>query len=793
MNSQSYFPSSDNEEPVEIPGEVVIQKTDENELGIGAYGAVYRAKIGHLPCAAKIIHPTLFHTSDPGSDRIKSLFDRECRVLRRIRHPHVIQYIKSFQDHDTRLPVLLMELMDESLTHYLESLSSPVPHHVKLNIAHDIALALDFLHGIGVLHRDLSGNNVLLIAGKRAKVTDFGMAKVWDSGNTQMTPATFCPGTMAYMPPEAFKAEPIYTEKLDIFSVGVVYLQILTREFPKPKDRVRHVNDERYPTGIEVIIPERDRREAEIALAAPDDPLLHIALDCMHDKAFMRPHASEVCERIETLKSTSWTEYVNRQERLEREGLVGGGEEGERENGIDAFHLKEVEMERDEARAQLVISQSRMSDLTSQLEEKEKEVEELKSKLMTMEKEHREKMEALMRSLREKHEMLTMQGNHYEQSNVEEEVATRDARITELERQLRSYKEDTRRREQLSLPLSAMPTRTLSASDVSSIPQDSRSPPSPQLLEMKWRLRGTARRIEGNSSALTDSFIYFTDGMLVLMFNRATGDWTTLPPCPKHSFSITVIGGLPTAVGGFTEAGNSSSLLSLSGEGHPRVWLKTYPAMKYGRTCPATVAAGEMLVVAGGHGTDEIGRYVEVLNMTTMVWSLTAPLPFPLWRASAVTCRGRLYLGGGEKKGKPLGSADVLHCSLSELQTLSHQKQPHPLPSSHKRLLPFKFSGGAPKVWHSATKLPVVKSTLVSCQGRLFAVGGQNRGTNTPTADVYCFSPASNEWKRCSQMNVPRSRCFAVALDDSQLLALGGSVEPFTLTDSIEIALLTSK
>ena len=772
---------------MEIPGEVVIEKTDVNTLGIGSYGAVYKAKIGHLPCAAKILHPTLFHTSDPGSDRIRTLFERECRVLRRIRHPHVIQYIKSFQDQDTRLPVLLMELMDESLTHYLERLTSPVPHHMKLNIAHDVSLALEFLHGIGVLHRDLSGNNVLLIAGKRAKVTDFGMAKVWESGQTQMTPATFCPGTMAYMPPEAFKAEPVYTEKLDVFSAGVVYLQVLTRKFPSPSDRVRQVyNDERYPTGIEVIIPERDRREADISLVSSDDPLLQIALDCMHDKAFMRPYATEVCGRIETLKSTSWTEYVVHQESLEREGL-GAREEGERENGIDAQHLREIEL--DETRALLLTAQARVGEVENQLEEKEREVEELKSKLMAMEKEHGERMEALMRSLREKHEMLAIQGNHYEHDTVEEELATRDARIANLERQLRTYKEDVRGREQLSLPLSSMPTRTLSASDVSSFPS-SQSPPTPQPAGMRWKLFGTARRIEGSSSALTDSFVYFTDGTLILMFNRATGDWTTLPPCPKHSFSIAVVGGLPTAVGGFEKMeGNSNSLLSLSGEGHHRSWLKTYPAMRYRRTCPATVTAGQLLVVAGGHGADETGRQVEILDMSTMVWTLAAPLPFPLWRASATTCGDRLYLGGGEKEGKPLGCPDIFYCSLSDLQSLS-QKSTHSLPSTHKKLRQFKFPGGTPKVWHSVTKLPVVKSTLVSVQRTLFAVGGQNRGTNTPVADVYRFSTATNEWSRCSHMNTPRSRCFAVALDDSQLMALGGSTEPYTLTDTIEIALL---
>ena len=766
---------------------MVIEKTDENALGIGAYGAVYKAKIGHLPCAAKILHPTLFHTSDPGSDRIRTLFERECRVLRRIRHPHVIQYIKSFQDPDTRLPVLLMELMDESLTRFLEALPSAAPHHVKLNIAHDVALALEFLHRIGVLHRDLSSNNVLLIAGKRAKVTDFGMAKVFD-GNSQMTPATFCPGTMAYMPPEALKSEPTYTEKLDIFSAGVVYLQILTRRFPNPGDRVRQVfNDERYPTGIEVIIPERERRVSDISLATPDDPLLHIALDCIHDKAFMRPFAAEVCERIETLKSTSWSVYVARQERLEREGLAAG-QEGE--NGLNASQLREVEMELEEAQSQLLTSQTRVRDAQSQLEEREREVGELRDKLVKSDKGHQATLGNMMESLRETQEkLMMMQGNHYEHDDVEEQVTQRDVKIADLERALSICREDLRERHQLSLPLSTVPTRTLSASDIPSLPP--RSPSSLLPAEIRWRSQGTARRIEGNSTASYDSSIYFTDGAVILMFNSSTGDWTTLPPCPKHSFSITVVGGQPTAVGGFSEReGNSTSLLSLSGEGIHRCWEARYPSMRHGRTCPSTSTAGRLLVVAGGHGSDDTGKCVEVLNTSTMVWAIAASLPFPLWRASAVSCGDRLYLGGGDKEGKPLGCADVLYCSLSELQTSPNSS--HSLPI-HKKRRPFKFSGSAPRVWHSAAKLPVVQSTLVSCQSQLFAVGGQDRSSHLPVPDVFRYSPSSNEWSRCSQMTTPRSRCFAVCLHGNQLMVLGGCVEPYTLTDTIETALLTAQ
>ena len=168
-----------------------IQLLKKEILGIGSYGKVCVAKCDNLRCAAKIIHETLF---DPTVAQQMSRehehrlpirrFEQECDFLNTLRHPNIIQYLGMWQDPDTGLPVLLMELMDESLTHFLETASRSIPYHVQVNVCHDIALALTFLHANGIIHRDLSSNNVLLIGNVRAKVTDFGMAKLSYSTNS---------------------------------------------------------------------------------------------------------------------------------------------------------------------------------------------------------------------------------------------------------------------------------------------------------------------------------------------------------------------------------------------------------------------------------------------------------------------------------------------------------------------------------------------------------------------------------------------------------------------------------
>ena len=148
----------------------------DQELGHGSYGAVYKAKCDSLLCAAKFIYPVLFASNIPQQAappqdkehrQPMRRFEAECRFLSQIKHPNIVQYLGVYREPETNVPVLLMELMDESLTHFLESSQNPVLYHIQVNILHDTILALAFLHSNGITHRDMSGNNVLLIAGSR--------------------------------------------------------------------------------------------------------------------------------------------------------------------------------------------------------------------------------------------------------------------------------------------------------------------------------------------------------------------------------------------------------------------------------------------------------------------------------------------------------------------------------------------------------------------------------------------------------------------------------------------------
>ena len=352
-----------------------VRLLQDEPLGTGAYGQVCKAMLGELPCAAKLLHPVLI---DPNKPRNREMFERECCFLSEIRHPNIVQYLGVAQDPQTGLPILLMELMDDSLTHFLELSETHLPYHVQVNINCDISQALTFLHSNQVLHRDLSSNNVLLIgAGVRAKVTDFGMSKL-TSVNPRMTSLTKCPGTAAYMSPEALLDPPVYTEKLDCFQAGVLMVQIITRKFPDPSDAQQRVRDERSATGWAILpVPEANRRHNHLSLITNTQPILPIAMDCLKDKDTNRPSAQEICHRLLALKETP--EYRQSLEIRERDGEIQERDELiqqlRQENEEKEREIREKEREVEEEKQRLTRRLGLMSDQMQQTLDRRRQVE----------------------------------------------------------------------------------------------------------------------------------------------------------------------------------------------------------------------------------------------------------------------------------------------------------------------------------------------------------------------------------------------------------------------------------
>ena len=409
-------------------------------LGIGSFGKVCKAECDDLLCAAKLMHETLFdltmvQLAEPQNEQRLPLrrFEQECEFLSTIRHPNIIQYLGMYQYPETHLPVLLMELMDESLTHFLEHSPQPIPYHIQVNICHDITLAISFLHSNGIVHRDLSGNNVLMIGNVRAKVTDFGMVRLGSlHPSASHLTFTMCPGTDVYMPPEAVKDVPVYTEKIDCFSFGVITVQILTRLFPTPGNRRKEIEIDNVGL-VEKRISEYERRQNHISEIDPNHPLLPIALSCLKDKDIERPSAHHLCRSIAGLKEDS--EYSDSVKSV-KEKSIPEKESGTYKDGRPRLHHAKGLHETDQS--QFICLEER--DLSILQKDETGEIQQIRQQLQQHREESQQVEREKDRMIEEKDRVIEEKDRTIAQND--ETITVGQQEIQQLRQQLQQYREN---------------------------------------------------------------------------------------------------------------------------------------------------------------------------------------------------------------------------------------------------------------------------------------------------------------------------------------------------------------
>ena len=441
-----------------MSGEIVIELQGQfgyecvrvrpsQDLGNGSYGFVCRAMLDQLPCAAKLLHATFFGTHDPGQDNFAARFEQECQFLSNLKHPCIVQFLGLVREPHTLRPILLMELMDESLTKFLECLAGPLAYHVQVNLVQDTALALSYLHSNRIVHRDLSSNNVLLLAGCRAKVTDFGMSRIVDA-NPRMTPLTQCPGTPAFMAPEALLAKPTYSDKLDVFSAGVLIIQIATRRYPTPGESKYERPFPESPTGvIEIPIPELERRQADINRITATHPLLPVALNCIKDKEGQRPSAAELCQQLAALKEApAYAESVqeSQQEAIGQQETRASLEATERE-------IMELREQLEEKEEQLEHKEEQLQETVQQLAQSEDTVREN----VQQQRQNEQMIRAYQKQQRETAERIeALEGENFMLKEAERRLReTKDAELQSVRREVVDMQQllaDFQRRDLLS-------------------------------------------------------------------------------------------------------------------------------------------------------------------------------------------------------------------------------------------------------------------------------------------------------------------------------------------------------
>ena len=148
-----------------------------------------------------------------------------------LRHPNITLFLGVCFLPDCQLPVLLMERLYGSLDSVLETVPN-IPLVLKRSLLEDIARGLLYLHKHSpqIVHRDLTAKNVLVTSSFVAKITDFGNSRIVNLQPDQLARTySRLPGTLVYMPPEAFSASSRYGPSLDVFSFGHLALFTLTQ------------------------------------------------------------------------------------------------------------------------------------------------------------------------------------------------------------------------------------------------------------------------------------------------------------------------------------------------------------------------------------------------------------------------------------------------------------------------------------------------------------------------------------------------------------------------------------
>ena len=243
-----------------------LEVTDER-LGIGGWAEV---RVANLKVAAKCLHDQLIY------DYHRRLFRREMDVAARVSHPNLLRFLGARLEGG-------MAILTEFMPTSLRALVNRGPEH-RLSLQHIVSIAIDvacdlnYLHHMTpdpIIHRDLSSANVLLQptpnGGWLAKVSDYGTA------NFQSQLRTENPGSPVYTAPESNNPA-LQTPKMDIYSFGVLLVEMCTCEFPAPERRAELIDSIEYPR------------------------LVNLIMQCLNEDKERRPTASQLIDFLQSMQ-----------------------------------------------------------------------------------------------------------------------------------------------------------------------------------------------------------------------------------------------------------------------------------------------------------------------------------------------------------------------------------------------------------------------------------------------------------------------------------------------------------
>ena len=286
-------------DPRKVLGRYTVRaKPTGTELGCGTYGRVIELTSAGVTVAGKV-----FRTSSNIQSQI--MINKMCgelSLMTQVHHPNIVQCKGLCFLQNETMPVLLMERLMSSLhTYLLKPANLNTALKRKLSILCDVANGLVYLHGHrnAIIHRDLTANNVLLDSELRAKISDFGNARIMDL-DPEATPGNFTsmPGTPDYMPPEAQGGSAIYDPSLDVFSFGHLSLFTIIQSPVHPLLPSTYTDAEGLHARSEVKRRKQYLDKAEWLLGGEHSLVILVKM-CLHNNPGQRLKTSELAKRLQ--------------------------------------------------------------------------------------------------------------------------------------------------------------------------------------------------------------------------------------------------------------------------------------------------------------------------------------------------------------------------------------------------------------------------------------------------------------------------------------------------------------